>query len=411
MRTPIGDMHDFEASHFINKLIRFLGRNTIDRCLQKYKIALISSGPVFREYYLRMRHPWWEPLSAYFQIEKQGKSIKNNLTIEMKLLAEYGLKISTLQRYMPEKIKEQYRKNLIDDNNAINYLFEIDIAWHFFAKGCKIEWYDDDSTTHSEFFVKTPIFDFNVECKRFNVDLARKIRRKDFYRLAEKLLPAIEEKGYSGIIDIKLKDRLHSNEDYLNELTSQVIDIITNNEIINGSFQISFGSIIMNLQKSKSNAINFLERYKKLDAKLHEIKPNRAHEIIFAMSEDGKPVNPIEMTIISEKSDNVLDTIRERFSKKAKRQLDNSKPGLIVCFIEGITGDDLKKLSSNSALQIMTYYLFQKDSFNHIAAIGYCGEILIEKSAYAESYSNPELLFRNYNCKFEIARNYDYLGK
>jgi hypothetical protein len=82
-----------------------------------------------------------------------------------------------------------------------------------------------------------------------------------------------------------------------------------------------------------------------------------------------------------------------------------------MCFIEGITRDDLIKLSTNSALQIMTNFLFQKDSFNHIAAIGYCGEIVIEKSAYAESYSNPELLFRNYNCKFEIARDYEYFGK
>ena len=410
MRNPIGDIHDFEASNLINKLIRFLGRNNIERCLQRYKIALVSSGPVFREYYLRIRHPWWDPLSIYFQMQKQGKSIKNNLSIEMKLLAGYGLKISTLQRYMPEKIKEEYRKNLMDDNNAINYLFEIDIAWHFFANGCKIEWHDD-SKTHSEFLVKTPIFDFNVECKRFNVDLARKIRRKDFYRLAEKLLPAIEEKGFSGIIDIKLKDRLHSNEDYLNELTSQIIDIITQKDILNGGFQISFGSITMDLQKSNGNAIDFLERHKKLDAKLHEIKPNRAHGVIFAKSENDEPVNPIEMTIISEKSDNVLDAIKERISKRAKRQLDTSKPGLIICFLEGITRDDLIKLSSNSALQIMTNFLFQKDSFNHIAAIGYCGEIVIEKSAYAESYSNPELLFRNHNCKFEIAREYEYFGK
>ncbi|MGA8572007.1 MAG: hypothetical protein ACLP7A_15075 [Desulfobaccales bacterium] len=191
MINPIGDFHDFEASNLINKLIRFLGRNNIDKCLQRYEIALASSGPLFREYYLRKRHPWWEPLSTYFQLGKQGKSIKDNLTIQMKLLARYGLKISTFQRYMPEKIKKEFKKNLIDDNNAINYLFEIDIAWHFLGKGCKIEWYEDDSKTHSEFLVKTSNFEFNVECKRFNVDLARKIRRKDFYRLAEKLLPAI----------------------------------------------------------------------------------------------------------------------------------------------------------------------------------------------------------------------------
>ena len=79
-----------------------------------------------------------------------------------------------------------------------------------------------------------------------------------------------------------------------------------------------------------------------------------------------------------------------------------------MCFIEGITRDDLTELSGDSALEIMTNYLFQKDSFNHIAAIGYCGETKIEKSPDVENYSNPILLFRNYNCKFKIARDYRY---
>ncbi|MGA8572006.1 MAG: hypothetical protein ACLP7A_15080 [Desulfobaccales bacterium] len=205
-----------------------------------------------------------------------------------------------------------------------------------------------------------------------------------------------------------MKDRLHSNEDYLNELTAQVIDIITQEDVLNGDFQIPFGSIGMNLQKSNGNTIDFLERYTQLDANLHEIKPNRAHGVILAMSENDEPVNPIEMTIISEKSENVLDAIKERINKKAKRQLDTSKPGLILCFIEGINRGDLIKLSSNSALQIMTNFLFQKDSFKHIAAIGYCGENVIEKSANVESYSNPALLFRNYSCEFEKARDYGF---
>lgn len=411
MTNRIGDIYDFDASNLIKKLIRFIGGNNIDRCLRRYKLALDSSGPVFREYYLKKRHPWWDALSTYFQLEKQGKSIKNNLTTEIKLLARDALKISMLQRYMPDKIKEVYRKNLIDDDNAKNYLFEIEIAWNFYAKECNIEWYDDDSITHSEFLVTTRNFDFNVECKRFNIDLARKVQRKDFYRLAEKLVPAIEEKGYSGIIDIKLKDRLDNNENYLNELTSQVINIIRQEDMLNEDLKIPYGSITMNLIKSKGDSIDFIESHKQLEAKVHEIKPNRALGAIFAKRENDKPVNPIEITIMSEKSENVLGAIKRRISETADNQLINSKPGLIVCFIEGITAADLNKLSSNSALEIMTRYLFQKDNLKHIAAIGYCGETLIEKSDYEESYSNPVLLFRNYNCRFEIARDYEYFPK
>jgi hypothetical protein len=220
--------------------------------------------------------------------------------------------------------------------------------------------------------------------------------------LAEKLLPGIQEKGYSGNIDIKLNDRLHSNDSYLNELTMQVINQIKL-EQLSGTFKIPLGSVSLNLKIAGGIVVDLHEKLRKLS----ERKTHQAHGAIFAKSKNREPIDPVEMTIMSEKSDNVLDRIKERISK-AKGQLENSKPGLIICFLEGIDAHDLKLLSSKSGLQIMTNLLFSKQDFNHIAAISYCAETMIIKSAYSEEYFNPELLFRNNNCKYEKARNYQY---
>lgn len=218
------DIHDFEVPNLVNKLIRFIGRAEIEKCLDRYKWSLQSSGPVLSEYYLKTRHPWWEAFIEYLNLEKSGKSIKRNLTNKIKILAGDAKKISVLQRLMPEKVKEKYKKDLIDDKRAYDYLFEINIAWHFFLKGCEIIWHEDDSREHSEFLVREPEFEFNVECKRISVDISRKIRRKDFYRLAEKLIPAIENQNYSGQIDIVLHDRLPSSDKYLNDLSAKIIE-------------------------------------------------------------------------------------------------------------------------------------------------------------------------------------------
>jgi len=243
-------IHDYEVTNLVNKLIGFLGRNEVEKCLKRYKHSLKSSGPVFRDYYLKTRHPWWNAFIEYFGLEKAGKSIRKNLTENIKILAGDAKKISILQKFMPESVKNKYKKDLIDDNRAFDYLFEIQIAWHFYLKGGLIQWYEDDGHKHPEFLVKTPSFEFDVECKRISVDASRKIRRRDFYRFSEKLNPLVEERGYSGTIDINIQDRLHSSDKYLNDLTSQVLAIINQGQI-KGHYEIPLGSLSLNLDTSK----------------------------------------------------------------------------------------------------------------------------------------------------------------
>lgn len=397
------DIHDYEVPNLVKKLIRFIGHAEIEKCLDRYQRSLQSSGPIFREYYLKTRHPWWEALIEYFSLEKSGKSIKRNLTNSIKILAGDAKKISVLQRLMPEKIRWKYKKDLIDDNRAFDYLFEIQIAWHFFLKGCEIKWYDDDSIRHSEFLVREPEFEFNVECKRISVDISRKVRRRDFYRLAEKLLPAIENKGFSGQIDMILHERLHSSDKYLNDLSSQVIEKITKGKL-KGSHQTGFGSVDIDLEKANGSVVDFNERFQNL----YQRKPHNAHGVIFAKSRNRKPVDAVEMTIMSEKSDNVLNGIKDRLSKAAKSQLDSTKPGIICCYLEGI--NDLTELAQNSGLQIMTSLLLSKDGLGHIAAISYSSESIINRFANTEAYFNQGLIFRNPYCKFEKAKDYKYLS-
>ena len=313
------DIHDYEVPNLANKLIRFVGRNRVEKCLDKYTSSLQSSGKVFREYYLKTRHPWWEAFLEYFALEKSGKSIKNNLTANIKLLAGDAKKISTLQKLMPEKVREKYKKDLVDNNRAYDYLFEIQIAWHFYLKGCKIQWHEDNSKSHSEFLAKDSEFEFNVECKRISVDISRKIRRRDFYRFAEKFLPAVEDRGFSGSIDITLKDRLHGGDKHLNDLSKQVIDKVRSG-YLHGTYQIQFGSVNINLQKASGTIIDFNKHYRNL----LERKKRQSHGVIFAKPRNRQPSDPVEMTIISEKADNVLEAIKDRLYKAAKKQLDIS---------------------------------------------------------------------------------------
>ena len=403
MINPIADIHDYQVSNLVNKLLSFLGRKEVEKCLQKYSTSLRSSGPVFGEYYLKNRHPWWNAISEFFEIQKSGKSIRRNLTEGLKILAADAKKIIILGKLMPESIRDKYRRDLVDDNRARDYLLELQIAWHFFLKGYEIKWHDAGSGSHSEFLIKAPELEFNVECKRISVDASKRIRRRDFYRLAEKVIPKIELMDYSGAIDIVLKDRLHGNDRFLNELASQVINKVSTGRIM-GVFQIPLGSLYLELVPANKNPVDLYDRFNSLWKR----KPQQAHGAIFARSHNGRPIDPVEMTLVSDKSDRVLDGIRERISKARKAQLDESKPALIVCFLEGIT--DLRELATDSGLQIMTCSLLAKESFSHIAAIAYSSETLVEKSSTSEKFFNQGLIFDNPNCKFKNAKEFQFLS-
>lgn len=135
---------------------------------------------MFREYYLRVRHPWWDSLLFFRKLQRNGKSIRKHLNSALKSLAADAKMTTTLQRHMPEPVKEKYKKNLVDKERAIDYLFEIRLAWHFYLKGCSIIWEDDPQSRQAEFMVIDGRIHFNVECKRISVDIARKIRERDF---------------------------------------------------------------------------------------------------------------------------------------------------------------------------------------------------------------------------------------
>lgn len=394
------DIYDTEASNLINKLYSFLGPANVDRALKKYQRALDLSGPVVSEYTLKHRHPWWNAFRTFFELKKKGKSIKRNLTPELKMLAADAKKIYSLQRFMPKSVQNKYKRDLVDSDRAVDYLFEIQIAWHFYLQGNDLQWYEDDSEKHPEFIVKTPNFDFNVECKRVSVDISRKIKRQDFNRFVQELLPEIEKQSYTGNVDIVLDGRLYSNQ--IDALASEILELIKSGEV-KGESAISFGQISLNLSKKSKKIINVVEQYEKLCMSL----PNGAHGAVFSSQKNGNfAVDPIQMSIRSKKTDNVLDGISSKVYKSAKNQLNKSIPGIIVCFLEDVY--DLRELSSESGLQLMTSYLLNKEGCSHIAGIGYSSEIRVHRRYKSEVYDHQSLFFKNPNCKFKEVETYKF---
>lgn len=398
--TP--DVHDYEVSNLIRKLIGFLGQNEVERALERYRASLKSSTLIYGQYHLKNRHPWWNAITIYFGMERTGRSIKNNLTPELKVLAGDAKKLSVVQRTMPESVKQKFAKDLLDDKRAYDYFFEIEMAWHFMMQGCEIFWHEARGP-HSEFLAVCGSVEFNVECKRISMDASRRVRRQDFYRLADKIIPHVRKQGYSGTIDVALTDRLHSNEGFINELANEVVSQVAIGGPT-GVHEIPYGSLSLNMERISGTAVDLPSRFRDM----WERKQPNAHGVILAASKGNKPVDPIEFTVMSARADRVLHGMREKLSHAGKAQLPRSRAGLICCFLEGVA--DLRELASDSSLQVMTHSLFSEDDLRHVAAVGYSSEPLRLLDVTTERMFSRGLLFRNPRCMFEEARDFKFLA-
>ena len=66
------NIHDYEAPVLVEELISFLGKKELHKALTKYRRAKQISGPIYREYYLKFRHPWWESFLFYIKMKKKN---------------------------------------------------------------------------------------------------------------------------------------------------------------------------------------------------------------------------------------------------------------------------------------------------------------------------------------------------
>ncbi|MBW8016435.1 MAG: hypothetical protein FVQ82_09625 [Planctomycetes bacterium] len=401
-RNDEQNITDVDADCLINKLYRFLGIHNIEKALKRHENAIRLSGPLITEYTLKKRHPWFNALREIAILKSKAKSIRNHLTPEIKMLVGDAKKVSTLSKYMPFPVKEKYKRDLLDPKRAFDYLFEIKMAWHFYLKGHEIKWYEDDGVKRPEFLVATEDFEFNVECKRISADTSRKVKREDFHRFSDDLLSNIQSKGYAGSVDILLDERFEGNQ--IKSLVTEILERIDSGGIKN-QFAISLGNIKLDLDAKSKRSVSINELEKKVSDGLASGKYTA---FTFTGRNSNDIIDPLLVSVESKKPDKVLDGIYDKIYNAADGQLCKSMPGIVICFLEDVY--DLKKLGSNSGLQVMTNAILSKEKFSHLIGVGYSAETRINRVPGVEIYDNEALLFRNPNCKFETAKSYIHMS-
>ncbi len=401
------DIHPEQAQHLINKLIKFCGKDKIDKGIASYIKGLQCNPGIYGEY-LRNRHPWWALLIEFEKVVASGKSFNRHILhpdgrIQHKWFSilEDAKRISEMYSMMTEDIRKFYRNNLVDDENARSHLFELTIAWHYLRAEHDVKWVQSGEKK-PEFVVSKDGFEFCVECKRIGLGSYRKIRHNDFYRFCDFLLPVLSRRNLMGTINCVLDGSLPSQIEKQKEVSDSIIEAVQEG---NDKVEFDYGELDYELTQANNVIVDTI----KICDELNEKKEKDAFGVVFTDSKSNHPMNPIQFTCRSKQKNKYVKNIFKLIKKAAKEQLDKKMPGLVSVFLPEI--DDFTILKDDGGLPAIATAIFSQERFTHVGCIVFNSDSKIDVGLFTITTFSQALTFKNSDCKFELKEGFPFLNQ
>lgn len=392
---------DKDVSRLIRRLRQFFGDRKVAEEIEAYNAALAAARPAYAGY-LRQRNPWLEGFKQFRHIERTGGSKRRNLSDDLFTLAGDANKILKLQRGMPKSVKIKYQRHLLGPHHA-SYLFEIDTAWEFYLRGHEISWHENLGESHPEFKVITEEMSFNVECKKIEGDIGRRIKREAFYYLVDNLLTTLEGTAISGQIELVLNNSLPSEKVDLDALSSELTKPLLKGESA-GTHESIGCTMEYNVQRHTQLVLPE-SAVKQMQQRFLMNIPPQANSLFWSKQTSGGYLSPLMLTCFSISKDKFLTRISDTM-RRASNQLDASEPSAIFVYIPEVFS--FQGLEQDSSLYHMTNLFFMDDKRRHIASVVYTSDSRFEQTWYGRESTAPALAFNNPNCRFEIAKEFSY---
>jgi hypothetical protein len=205
-----------------------------------------------------------------------------------------------------------------DDETIRSFVFELDMAIHFFRRGCDVEFVDLWDLGRFDLLVSDGQTELEIECKTKSVDAGRKITRPNFYLLCDVLAAELAPLTKSLAILFKCDGRLSGDQELFHTAA---------NEIKTSQVTPRVGQV---------DTLHF--EIRELPPGL-QIRTNE--EAAAALGPHFVPA--AHYLVLSNRETLVLKAIYEDL-KRGASQFSKTRPGLIACQLQDIEDDDWKQL-------------------------------------------------------------------
>lgn len=374
---------DSEIPKYIGKLKGFLGHEALAKAQADLDKDLSHHGGCYRIWAQHLK-PWLFAFRTYDLITNNGIHIPRAWPTEIRKLVGDALMIASLHRSMPEEVREKYRKDLLLSQHN-DFIVEIFSAWHYYLEEYDVQWYPLGHTKCPEFRVQGGGLDFDVECRRFGLDMSESVKT-----------PAIAD-----ACDTVYKGLLPHN------LWGDVKVFFADNFVFDPGCTSQWSQALAHALSAGHNTIE-LDPYVRLTL---ELKPSPSRTYTPKELVDiARDKHPSERSYLQSKRDGELgfdpivfrccgprktptalrDYVYKTLKEKVTTQLVPDRAGVIIVRFTGLR--DPHVFNESNGIQGALDKLFKQP---HLAAVILQCEEVAKAEGESMLYSTPSAVFRN----------------
>lgn len=311
-----------------------------------------------------------------------------------------GLMIASLHRGMPDDVKAKYRKDLLTCQHG-DFMFEISTAWHYYLEGFDIQWYPLGHNKCPEFRVRGGGLDFDVECRRFSLDVSERIKTGTMADICDGLHKVLADHGFLGEVDVELSDDFRFDPSHMRVWAR------------------ALGSALREAQTTVQLDSSVLL---KLEVKPSPSREHRPHEILALAQARQHP----EVTFILSKREGesgfdpvvfrchgprktpkeLRDYIYSTLKDKADAQLLPERAGVVVVKFSGVR--DPEVFNDSEGMRGVVTKLFDR---KHLVALVLLCDDVVEGAEGSVIHPTPANVFRNPETIFPRVANARHLSR
>jgi len=386
----VPEIIDKDAHKEFRRFLDITGKDKWER-----KIAKVKSLPRFPSpspnayfHYLANRHPLVNHIEQYLGLERQGKLLRRHATPQLMKACGYLKVINALFSHSNSGVASKLHSIVDDDETTRSFLFELDMAIHFFRRGYDIEFVDLWDSGRFDLLVSDGQTELEIECKTKSADAGRKITRPNFYLLCDVLAAELASLTQSVAVLFKCDGRLSGNQELFHSVADEI-------KACQGSPRVGQVSTLhfevqtlpAGLQiRTEEEAASALGPHF-VPAAHYLVLSNRETLIVGCESTDGN---------------RVLKSIYGDL-KRGANQFSKTRPGLIACQLEDIEDNGWSQLQGKTGLAAMTARLLESSDRRHVNFAVYSSDRTPPKKERAvTSFSATNLWFSNSAPTFPV---------
>lgn len=386
------DVLSSEVHKHVQEFIEFFGVDAISKALHGLNKDLLHHGRCY-QMWMQQIQPWLFALRLYGQI---GGGNVRSWPDQIQQFAGDSFMIVSLAKKMPEPVKEKYRKDLLTIQHS-DYIFEINTAWHYHLQGYDVEWYPLSYDKSTEFRVRGGGLDFDIECRRFTLDVGHRVKMKTMTYICDMMDSVLQKCEKWGEVTVVFSDTIQFEPSQVSLWKKAFQRAVTSGQ---RQLQLSDGPLLtLNLESSPS------ARYAKEE--LSRFVTDSETTWIVSKNDGSSCFDPMVFRCQGVRKNPVIlrDAIYKTLREKIDTQLSASRAGVIYVRFTGIKNPN--SLKKSGGLHEILDRLFSRD---HLAAIVFLCDEDSHQDNGAVVHSFPSILFRNPSTSHRDVAGANHVG-